>query len=328
MVESRGLFHSLRAKVSKQAEYIKSSKNHSQESRTLNQQPNCLFLQKLPFDIRFIIYRQIMFEAGGTLHIFLPQDAKERSKLHCQPCVACPMDQVDFSHCGDSWGQSHVRCAAAAGSRSGSCNTHISSLFSLVLSCHSICGELIKVIYSTFTFSLIDIRAAERFLSHTPAPQLNTIHSIHLTYTISIPLFQETEFRYYEYLRQSRKKQLRNYEAVKAEEAVWQTIWKNISSMDRIVDVQVKIYQCIFSSCEKPLLEPLTRVTGVENFLVELPWPKMPSRNSIEGAGFQIRRPSIETAYRIEDIAFAGLLSRSSMMNMYRSTFRRNHYGG
>lgn len=62
--------------------------------------------------------------------------------------------------------------------------------------------------------------------------------------------------------------------------------------MKGLVDLQITIYDLGLQISEKDLLGPLMKVTGLNNFELELPWPEEWAINPVEGdLPFRIRRP-------------------------------------
>lgn len=124
MDTSRGLLTRSRAKIVR-PENVQTSTNsggqrlssflETPKSSTLHKQLQSSFFSKLPVDARTLIYKQLLANLGGALHIataYAPQ--REQGKQICQPCIAAPEDHIEFKSGSGAWGETHTKCQESA----------------------------------------------------------------------------------------------------------------------------------------------------------------------------------------------------------------------
>ena len=86
---------------------------------------------------------------------------------------------------------------------------------------------------------------------------------------IDVPLY--TSDFYYEQERGPEKKEKKKYRRSKQEAKAWESIWKTITNMKSLRELQVTMYDFTYRVSEKDLRQPLMTIKGVENFMLELP---------------------------------------------------------
>ncbi|KAH8593561.1 hypothetical protein B0O99DRAFT_206337 [Bisporella sp. PMI_857] len=234
--------HSLRARSTTNHTVIPNKSQAIWFKELVSEQTESAFFQRLSLDVRILIYEQLVIAAvGEILHVILiaqehdPGELsnKEIYKLVCQPCIATHDHNGSSVH-RSSWGNSHNLCKeAVVGGR-------LPSLISLLLSCRRMYNESIKLIYTSVTFSLINLATAERFFSTVPSSHLNSIRCLQLSYLIKPTLFFGDTLL-------NENQMPRGYKpGWPEEEAIWKLIWSTISSMRSLTELKITIYMYNF----------------------------------------------------------------------------------
>jgi hypothetical protein len=147
-------------------------------------------------------------------------------------------------------------------------------------------AEATTVIYCTVTFRLVGTTSSSRFLSLDPLVQLSLIRSLHLSWMIDVALYT-SEF-HFEPERGPEKTQMEKYKEAKQQAKGRESILRMVANMHNLRELQVTIYDFTYRVSEKDLLQPLTAIKGVENFMVKLPWALEYANNPLEETLFEI----------------------------------------
>lgn len=150
------------------------------------------------------------------------------------------------------------------------------------------------MIYSSIAFSLIGIDSAKEFLCRVPAQQLDLIKSLHISWMVTAYSQHYPTFEFQDGQR-THEGQPGENPLAKKQRIERGHIWKVISTMKRLRDLQVVVYDCTSSTSlvsERDMLEPLLKVIQLKRFVVELPWPQERAQSPIKGP-FHVRRPML-----------------------------------
>lgn len=101
--------------------------NHHARTSSTGAQPTSKF-HRLPYDIRLLIYQQLILDLGEVLHI------NYRSQRKCQPCLNTAADGQEIrDHSRNAWGETHHSCFFEAQSELSV--AELCSVFNLAYSC-------------------------------------------------------------------------------------------------------------------------------------------------------------------------------------------------
>lgn len=143
-------------------------------------QDQCLFLTRLPQDIRFMIYEMVL--GGKVFHI----QAKNTNDPHCRLLSwTCTRPELIYDQGPDT----HIPCFSTSGTSSPTASRPSSShnpyfedhlqptgLLPLLVTCRQIYTEAVPILYSNNTFEFTQNRTAFRFLKvMIPPPRLKDI---------------------------------------------------------------------------------------------------------------------------------------------------------
>ena len=103
------------------------------------EQQQSLFFQLFPYDIRSLIYTQLVLAVGDVLHIinWAKLDSKVPVSRRAQPCLlpSCLHDPIKRGGFSNSWGNNHVVCNDTAHSSDGKAVPEVNDIRNLFLSC-------------------------------------------------------------------------------------------------------------------------------------------------------------------------------------------------
>lgn len=248
-------------------------KERQRARQTKNQDQSILFA-RLPLELRIIVYEFAL--GGGMLHVV--QKRKRLAHFECRE--ADPSSSHHHYNCRVAVGANGLYRGRKAGlglDRSNADKT------ALLRTCRRVYSESIDILYSknTFNFRRVDELI---YISQTILPQrYNTIRSAQLTRTVPVS---------------ARVMDPKDASFSRNDQGVWEQACRILGRMEALEDLKVTIWKedgMWYSYLEPPLLEPLRKLKVSGHFVVELPWPTLPSsKPETEDAPFQICRTGIQ----------------------------------
>jgi hypothetical protein len=143
-------------------------------------------------------------------------------------------------------------------------------------------SEAIPILYSTNTFSFIDLDCL-RYLSATILPsRFQAIKKLEIEWYLTWPLYDDF----------AQRMLFSTSLYPPHDEATWEEIWRIIAGMAGLQKLRVELnYFDGFrdDECENKMLAPLRQVKGVRDFVVNLGW----SGKEVTGASFKVERPVV-----------------------------------
>jgi hypothetical protein len=108
----------------------------SRKQPPISRQLQSPFLSKLLFDVRLLIYRQVVLDIGRTLHISSNLWGKSK-KLSSRQCLAPPDDLEDLDYGFGEWFNVQLRSMRPM-RRDRDANNEATTLMGLLLSCRRV----------------------------------------------------------------------------------------------------------------------------------------------------------------------------------------------
>jgi len=151
-------------------------------------------------------------------------------------------------------------------------------------------SEAVNLLYSSFSFDLMELNVAYRFLSRVPPQRLNLIRSFEL-FDIDTP----ASYRYPKPPKEPHP----------TTEERWLricSVLRNMDALKTLVITFIKEYgPPLLPDQELKMLKPLVGVRAPENgFVLRLPWAETDKLGQISGVAFQVQRGEHPGFYRSE----------------------------
>lgn len=167
-----------------------------------------------------------------------------------------------------------------------------------------------RVVYSSFTFHIINLYSAHRFLHNTPQQNLDRIRSLRLSWLFTVPISDISDFCFVPTRGSGRRDQVQTYKKIVAQRLQCNEICHRINTIPHLTDLMIFVFQYgthISKHQVVSLLQNINIQIPPEDFEVEVPWAMMlfnPWREESllqgEGRTFVIRaRTSAEEGYPI-----------------------------
>ncbi|KAF2811781.1 uncharacterized protein BDZ99DRAFT_497429 [Mytilinidion resinicola] len=233
-------------------------------------------LMALPLELREMIYKAVL--GNDVMHVIHKENKLGHLRCKANSEKACPKRWHGVGPCADScWGvvdSSNIWMPVEEPQGSDG------DVLPLLQTCRQVYSEAFPLLYSTNTFSFIDLDCL-RYLSATILPsRFNAIKSLRIEWYLTWPLYDVFAQR-----------MLFNTALYPPhDEATWEDIWRIIAGMTGLQRLRVDLkYFDGFrdNECEQKMLAPLRQVKGLKEFDVYLGW----KGKDVTGAPFKLTRP-------------------------------------
>ncbi|KAF2746272.1 hypothetical protein M011DRAFT_404597 [Sporormia fimetaria CBS 119925] len=251
--------------------------NKALEARTCDQLESLMF-GKLPYELRLMVYEYLVGE-GETVHLTLAGAEKKRKYGHfiLDEGIIGRQEQT-MRECG---------CKVLVGG--GVCRK-LSGVLGLAMSCRRASSETIHLLYAPNTFSLLHATHLFYLPSQIPYQRLNSIHTLHLRWTIrALPFL--------------RRPTSPNRYAYPEDTANWIQGWNILSNMQGLRELYVvlcetkgqRIWERGWTDAEEKLMAEVKGVVRPQMFVVVLPYESC----RVDGwewgdCSVELRRPMVE----------------------------------
>ncbi|PVH77915.1 hypothetical protein DL98DRAFT_656472 [Cadophora sp. DSE1049] len=265
--------------------------------RVPDPQTHCLFFNKLPPEVRRIIFLYVMSEWGWTKRLHIIRDFEEgdfgnddfnsplpttrKRRLTYVPCTAISEVKPAISMTM-RWPTQHNSCRGWKAL--DNFPPEFRGLYlALSLSCRRIHSEATALFYTQHTFDLLDIPTAHRFLKLVSLPHLQHVQCLHLT-----AIFSAQQHHLLEHPNdrldpnpQPNPVPAPRYsvspEQAKKNVKQWKAICSVLSKMNGLSKLRIRVYRDAEAGVEeRDVLVWLAsvRVKAAGEFVVQMPWSR------------------------------------------------------
>ncbi|KAF2491401.1 hypothetical protein BU16DRAFT_565103 [Lophium mytilinum] len=234
-------------------------------------------LMALPLELREMIYKAVL--GDDVMHVIHKENKLGHLRCKAKSEEDCPKRWYGEGPCRDScWGvvdSSNIWMPVGDPAERSD-----GDVLPLLQTCRQVYSEAIPLLYSTNTFSFIDLDCL-RHLSATILPsRFNAIKSLTIEWYLTWPLYDDF----------AQRMLFSTSLYPPHDEATWEEIWRIIAGMKGLQRLRVDLnYFDGFrdNECEQKMLAPLRQIKGVKNFTVYLGW----KGKEVIGAPFKLTRP-------------------------------------
>jgi len=237
-------------------------------------------LLALPLELREMIYKYVL--GDNVLHIIHKENKLGHLRCKAKTAVDCPKRWYGEGPCSQScWG---VVDSSNIWMPVGDSLHHWSDgdILPFLQTCRQVYSEAVPILYSTNTFSFIDLDCF-RYLSATILPsRFQAIKKLEIEWYLTWPIYDDF----------AQRMLISTSLYPPHDEATWEEIWRIIAGMSGLQKLRVELnYFDGFrdDECENKMLAPLRQVKGVKDFVVNLGW----SGKEVTGASFKVERPVV-----------------------------------